>query len=144
MTTGKKALYDPPRVGGDALTFCTRCKMELAHVIVSMVGGQPAKVQCKTCRSDHRFKKNGGATTSSKPRTHTPKIKVLASDHWEERMRQKHAGEMLNYSPKGQFAVGQVVKHPQFGMGIVEELKGPNKISVLFRVGEKLLVQGLS
>jgi hypothetical protein len=44
------------------------------------------------------------------------------------------------YRPAEAFAVGDVIEHPTFGRGSVEELVRPNKISVRFATETKLLV----
>ena len=35
-------------VGRDVLSMCTKCKMELGHVIIAMIDDQPKKVKCAT------------------------------------------------------------------------------------------------
>jgi len=144
-----KQLYDTPKVGGDALAWCTKCKMDLAHVIVSMVGPRPAKVICKTCKSQHNFRMaQGDADMPGMPRkptkrTAVPKAVVRAADYWETKMATKSAAPMLPYTPKETFQLGDVIKHASFGVGIVEEVRNGGKMVVLFREGDKLLVFGL-
>jgi hypothetical protein len=149
MTTdfAKKALYGTPKVGGDALSYCTKCKMELAHVIVSMLDSQPAKVICKTCKSEHKFRKAPGARASkssstrlSKPSTATQVVR--AAEYWEQKMREaKKVGRP--YAISDTFQVGDVVEHSKFGPGIVETVVSPGKVTVFFRDGEKTLVHGM-
>jgi len=33
-----------------------RCKRVMNHAVVSVIGGAPAKVRCRTCHSDHDFR----------------------------------------------------------------------------------------
>lgn len=47
----------PVRLGDDIDDFCVKCKRVMNHAIVSMVGDQPAKVRCKTCYSDHDYRR---------------------------------------------------------------------------------------
>src|SRR2546430_15525379 len=44
------------RVGGDIDAWCTRCKMNLGHTILAMVGTRPARVRCNTCQGEHNFR----------------------------------------------------------------------------------------
>ena len=37
------------------------------------------------------------------------------------------------------FAVGDVVEHPKFGSGVVQEVFPPDKMQILFRDGAKML-----
>ena len=118
--------------------------MELAHVIVSMIGGRPAKVVCKTCKSQHNYK---GALSASvkRPTTSRPRVErttVRAADYWEKKMSDTKA-PTRPYSVKESYKVGEVIQHAQFGVGIVEEVKINGKIVVLFRNGDKVLVHGL-
>src|SRR5579864_696171 len=45
-----------PRLGDDIDDFCVRCKRVMNHAIVSVLNGEPAKVRCRTCHSDHDFR----------------------------------------------------------------------------------------
>lgn len=144
----KKALYGIPRVGGDILSYCTRCKMELAHVVVSMVDTQPAKVICKTCKSEHKHRKIPGTpakgrATARTARPATATQVVRAAEYWEKKMREaKRVGRP--YAVTDTFQVGDVVEHTKFGAGIVEEVRGNGKVVIFFRDGEKMLVHGMT
>ena len=42
---------------GDILDdYCVKCKQIMNHAIVSMLNGEPAKVRCRTCHSDHDYR----------------------------------------------------------------------------------------
>jgi hypothetical protein len=45
-----------PRLGDDIDDYCVRCKRVMNHSIVSVMNGEPAKVRCRTCHSDHDFR----------------------------------------------------------------------------------------
>ena len=45
-----------PRLGDDIDDFCVRCKRVMNHNVVSVVQGEPAKVRCRTCHTDHDFR----------------------------------------------------------------------------------------
>jgi hypothetical protein len=45
-----------PRLGDDIDDYCVRCKRIMNHSIVSVVNGEPAKVRCRTCHSDHDYR----------------------------------------------------------------------------------------
>jgi len=138
-------LYGSPRVGGDALSYCTRCKIELAHIIVSMVDQMPAKVICKTCKGQHSYKRQttlGGKTR--KPRgSRVTKVKISVSELWEQKLAEKNKEDSHPYAISHVFNPGSVIQHGKFGLGIVEKIQSSNKILVLFRGGEKILVHGL-
>src|SRR5689334_24722621 len=44
------------RLGDDIDDYCVRCKRIMNHAVVSVMNGEPAKVRCRTCHSDHDFR----------------------------------------------------------------------------------------
>jgi len=44
------------RLGDDIDDYCVRCKRIMNHAVVSVIGGAPAKVRCRTCHSDHDYR----------------------------------------------------------------------------------------
>lgn len=138
-------LYGPPRVGGDCLSYCGKCKIELAHVIVSMLNGRPARVECKTCKSQHNHKGAAPVTRkSSSSSAATPKkVTVRVREVWEQKMQASRGKVPLNYNVKDVFKKGDVIQHVQFGLGFVEEVKLGGKITVLFSETEKVLIHGM-
>jgi hypothetical protein len=45
------------RLGDDVDDFCVKCKRITNHAIVSLVEAEPAKVRCRTCYSDHDYRR---------------------------------------------------------------------------------------
>jgi len=123
--------------------------MELAHVVFSMLNGRPAKVICKTCKSQHNFKRTPGASPSfsSSQKTARKPVErtfVRVADMWEKKMAENKEADVKAYTVQASFVKGDVISHPKFGMGIVEEVKLNGKITVLFREDEKVLVHGIA
>ncbi|NBT58012.1 hypothetical protein EBT16_04430 [bacterium] len=136
-------LYGPKKVGGDILAHCGKCKRELAHVIMAMVGTKPARVICKTCKSEHNYR-SGERTVSKVPREpRATRTFVKNSEYWEQKMATKKQAPMRAYKTQELFKLGDVISHSKFGLGIVEEVKTNGKIVVLFRDEERVLVHGL-
>jgi hypothetical protein len=44
------------RLGDDIDDFCVKCKRVMNHLVVSLLGDEPAKVRCRTCHNDHDFR----------------------------------------------------------------------------------------
>src|SRR5262245_61209854 len=44
------------RLGDVIDDFCVKCKRIMNHSVVSMLNGEPAKVRCRTCHSDHDYR----------------------------------------------------------------------------------------
>ncbi len=49
------------RLGDIIDDYCTRCKGVMNHSVVSLVNGKPARTECRTCYSAHKYRKAQGA-----------------------------------------------------------------------------------
>jgi len=145
------------KTGGDCDTWCGRCKMELAHTIVAMVGEWPVQVICNTCGSKHKFKKPKSARVKSKATSGTKRRSVAAgAKARSERAREMTPAEAKNrwldllaasphkehrrYTVKESFSKNDTLMHSKFGVGIVMEEMDGKKVRVLFEDCEKVLV----
>jgi hypothetical protein len=133
------------RVGGEIDATCTRCRMELAHTILALVGSKVARVRCNTCGSDHVYRGTQSSSRSAATRTRaasaekTPKT-VIAFD---AQLAALDVSKAEDYRPDHTYAVDQVVRHPTFGLGIVRAVR-QDKMDVAFKATERTLVQGRS
>ncbi|RKH02178.1 hypothetical protein [Corallococcus carmarthensis] len=136
------------KVGGEVDAQCTRCKMNLAHTILAMVGPKIVRVRCNTCGGDHAFRGTAGVTDRPKPAsTRAPRAasgtpraeKVVIS--FDEQLAGKDIASAPKYSPKDTYKVDQVLHHPTFGVGLVTAVRG-DKVDLTFRSDTKTLVHG--
>ncbi|MEN9724356.1 MAG: hypothetical protein RJB38_2342 [Pseudomonadota bacterium] len=134
-------------VAQETLAFCTSCKMDLAHTIVAMKGDQIAKVECKTCKKIHVYKAPKGVSEAApKKKRATKKAESEAANattieaEWEKLMAAHRDAPFKPYTLKSKFALGDKIKHPNFGEGIVGKLIYPNKLEVIFRTDVKVLI----
>ena len=132
------------RVGGDIDAWCTRCKLVLGHTILAMVGTKPARARCNTCQGEHAYKAGPPGSSTKKgswePRSvrEREKPRVLS---WEALLAERDVASARKYSPKHSFAKDEVLQHPTFGIGLVQEVRG-DKIQVAFKADVKTLVHG--
>lgn len=126
------------RVGGEVDAFCTRCRLTLAHTVLAMVGSKLARVRCNTCGGDHAFRGEPGVRPSSTPRAPRAERVVVG---FEQLLGEKDLSQARRYSPRETFAVGEVLDHPSFGLGIVQAVRG-DKVDVSFKASGKTLVHG--
>ena len=49
------------RLGEIIDDYCTRCQAVMNHSVVSLLGGKPARTECRTCFSAHKFRNARGA-----------------------------------------------------------------------------------
>jgi hypothetical protein len=126
------------RVGGDIDAFCTRCKMELGHTVLAMVGTKPARVRCNTCQGEHNYRGSSAPTPRRATAATREKPQVTS---WEALLANKDLSRARTYSAKEKFAEDEVLNHPIFGIGLVQEVRG-DKIQVAFKADVKTLVHG--
>jgi hypothetical protein len=49
-----------PRVGDYIDDYCTRCKRTTDHTVMALVDEEVAKVICRTCDFEHKYRHNKG------------------------------------------------------------------------------------
>jgi hypothetical protein len=132
-----------PAVGKDVDSWCTRCKLVLAHTIEAVSAGKITRVHCNTCKSQHAYRPNapGGAarTRSSGGRKEG---KAAPRDDYESLMRGKDPASARRYVLADRFSPNELIRHPQFGMGVVKSVKDMDKIEVAFADAVRTLIHG--
>src|SRR5256885_1275910 len=123
------------KVGGDIDAWCTKCKMTLGHTILAMVGTRPARVRCNTCQGEHNYR----GTSAPVKRAPAKEKPVVTS--WEALLAKKDLSRARRYTSRDKFATDEVLNHPVFGIGLVQEVRG-DKIQVAFKADVKTLVHG--
>lgn len=136
-------------VGGNADSWCTKCKLVLAHTVVAMVEKVPVKAQCNTCGSTHKYRSDSPKSrkTDAKDikealRSKSKKLSagMVKANHYEDLMTGRDPSTAKPYSAKSSFDKGDLVRHSKFGLGLVTVMKDHNKIEILFEEGAKVLV----
>lgn len=137
------------RIGSNVDSFCTKCKLTLAHTIEAVVEGVIKRVHCNTCKSKHAFR--GGAAakaTKAKSSSSTPKRKATAgmarASDFATLLKGRSPSSARQYSFADRFRAGEVLAHTTFGIGVVTADKGAGKIEVLFELGPRTLIHGKS
>lgn len=127
--------------------------MDLGHTIMSMIGGAPVRVMCRTCKSEHNFKAKKGVkepgavaasrgspgTSSRAPRESKVEKTVPVELEWMKQMNASTAA-LKSYAANEAFKPGDRISHPSFGDGVIQKLIYPNKVEVLFRMDLKTLI----
>jgi hypothetical protein len=132
--------------GKEVLSYCGKCKLSLAHIIVSMKDENTlGKVTCKTCNATHMYKDPASKTKkvrAKKAATGRTRAKsVPINELWTEAIG-KASGKARNYGIREVFAVNDMIDHKKFGPGIVQAIID-GKIEVLFQHEIKTLVHSI-
>lgn len=134
MLKNSLGIVSRPQVGGDVETRCGKCKEVREHVIVALnPDGGIARVQCRTCQSNHLYR--ASSTRTSSPRSTTRATKKDSAAVVENN------GPLRAYSMQAKFAAGDRLDHPKFGIGVVVEVRD-SKIDVKFGREVKVLIHG--
>lgn len=124
-------------VGGHVESRCTKCRTITNHIVVAMDGGIPVKVQCNTCGGEHKYRPPAAPKKATTKRAAT--TKVTGQKEWHNMSAKLEEAQAADYSMDSSFKINTVIKHPIFGLGLVEKIAGPRKMEVLFEQGRKLL-----
>jgi hypothetical protein len=136
-------LYRKPRVGLDINAHCGKCKTERTHVVAAMDGELVKKVTCSMCNSTHNFKAiDPVKKESSRPVGRPPKTGGSRRSK-ELPFAIDPSRPVRQYSLDTNFAIGDVINHPKFGLGNVEATHLPNKVEVRFQDGRKTLIHNM-
>jgi hypothetical protein len=134
--------------------------MDLGHRVVALVASVPKRVVCLTCNSEHNYRaprnersqdpgvhvRGGGrAPAPSKPPTAGARVAQKARveqeryQHWADKTLGKAVDAFTRYSMERRYREGELVMHPKFGEGYVQEVLEGGKVNVMFREGSKVL-----
>lgn len=151
-------------VGGIVEAICGKCNDVMGHTIMAMVGGEIVKVECRACKSVHKYRppvrgaagretqtlkrgRNGSPALSGQSAVAPKKTAARKVDTaldrqqaWQNAMRDHDPGTARPYAISEAFAVGEAMTHPVFGAGVVTALVPPDKMDVLFALGTKRLL----
>lgn len=126
------------RVGDDVETYCGRCKAERSHVIASMsTVTTPAEVICRTCNSQHRFRRPADA---AKPRREPRAGSSEGATRSTSRtVREPPPLSARAYATSETYAEGEWIEHKTHGIGKIKAVRG-GKIDVTFDSGLRTLL----
>jgi hypothetical protein len=133
MTTAK--------VGKDIDSWCTKCKLVLAHTVEAMANGKVTRVHCNTCGGQHAYRATAPGQKAATRRRSSADAPAPASDY-QTLLRGRSPDSARPYSISGRFRPGELIAHPTFGVGAVTAEKDGTKIEVVFPDGARMLVHG--
>ncbi len=107
--------------GEDIESWCTKCRLELGHTIVAMVGSLPKRVKCNTCHSLHNYRAKPVEKRSAKTGTSGQRRKSRGKTYKDylALLTEADRSNSRAYSIKSTFRENDVIEHPKFGTGLV-------------------------
>lgn len=139
------------RVGADIESICRKCG-DVWHVVVALDASRVAKVECKQCGAQHRYRPPEGAEAAepaadapkakakAKPKARTSRSRAKAAPPVEgPRVKPDLARPVRPYGLGTRFEVGDRIQHRTFGVGTVEAHTGPCRLEAWFDDGRRVL-----
>lgn len=134
------------RAGSNIDSWCTKCKLVLAHTIEAVLGSVIKRVVCNTCKGKHQYKAcapntivNDKVKSTSNSKTSKKVDTDIKNGSYNKLIKDKNEQHAIAYSIKSKLVKGDLIKHQIFGLGVVIEDKEACKIEVLFENGLKIL-----
>lgn len=134
-------------VGQEVDSQCLKCKDVTNHIIVALVEEEIAKVECKVCGAKHKYRppkvkkpKAVKKKAAAKKAPKKTKTQLKAEALFEESMEGLDPSKAKPYSMTDLFRQDELIDHPTFGLGVISSTILPNKITVTFKEGSKLLI----
>jgi hypothetical protein len=130
-------------VGGDIESWCGKCGEITAHHIVALVGNDPKQVLCTVCNSRHTHRTTAGrrsggedaavAVSEDRPRTAQSAEAAKKAEQLRALAQEMNAAtEIKVFDPKQRYKAGDIIAHPEYGRGKVENVL---RSSLLVRFG---------
>ncbi len=133
---------DKTPVDGAIVTRCTKCKLELRHVVISHNrDGIVAKIKCNTCGSEHRYYPEKKRLATKKKKEEAAKVakKNREAEKYARLLEQNLDKKSKTYCMSKNYCDNDVIDHKTFGKGVITKVNY-KKMDVLFETGFRLLV----
>jgi len=135
-----------PKVGSDVEAWCGKCGESTTHSIVAMVGTEAKQVLCQVCGSRHVYR-----TAPARPRAPKGETVAIEGDNRprvavdpeaQRRAAQLRAlgeevaaaADVRRFDPKERYKAGEIISHPEYGRGKIENVLR-SSLLVRFSVG---------
>jgi hypothetical protein len=144
------------KIGKNVDSWCTHCRLVLAHTIEIMAGERITRVCCNTCGGQHLYRVAAPRARAAPPSTRaatgraassrrvgrTNKEQAGRASEYEEVLRGRTASTARLYSTSARFKVGELLSHPTFGLGAITGERDNVKLDVVFADGPRVLLHG--
>jgi hypothetical protein len=128
-------------VGSDIEAYCTKCKMDMTHVVVAKYEEEVRRVQCNTCGSVHNYRPpKGESEDDEESEGPTKKKTAVKKVNFEDIAGKRDFSHAKQYAFDVMLKENEALVHGTFGNGVVTEIVSPNKAEVIFPDQKRILV----
>lgn len=115
---------------------CASCRKLTSHTHVATEAAAP-QLQCGVCNRQRKLPLAAQAKKPAPRRTADPVAEERKE--WAALAPDMNDSAATNYSMTSACKLKALVKHPQFGLGLVQRVIGPHKVEILFADGKKTM-----
>ena len=137
-------------VPGNAVEgYCLTCKADTVQTVLEVEGLQIRQVRCEKCNAEEPFRvpraktKAGLREVAAKRKTKTRRTRKKPEDPaqiFRKLLEGKDLSLAEKYNPKELLEIGQLIEHPQFGIGVVTAVIDAAKASIAFEDRPRVMV----
>jgi hypothetical protein len=128
-------------VGAEIDAYCSRCKIDTPHTVLTKYEEEIRSVLCTTCNTTHAYRPPRGESEEEAPEPVA--VRRRQSSHklsWADATKHVDATSLRFYSPKESYSAGETVDHPTFGLGYISDVLNDMKLEAVFKDGPRILV----
>jgi hypothetical protein len=131
---------------------CAECQTDTNHVVLEATGMQVRRVRCEKCNTEGEYRpprdkaRAALLEISKKKKVAKPKKTVrrkkaqTPEQIFESLIADIDTSSSKKYSVKAELEPGDLTTHSSFGLGVVTALTGPQKATIVFESGERVMV----
>jgi hypothetical protein len=144
-----------PYIPGNAIQgYCLHCKGDTSQTVIEVDGLQVRVARCSKCKMEGDYRAPRARTKARlREVAAARKTRTAKTPPRKPRRKKEDPGQIFRnlvgslspttakaYSVKDNLAVGQLIEHPSFGLGVVTILTEAQKATVLFEDGPRVLI----
>jgi len=140
--------------------YCSACRIDQAHKVLSAVDSQPGLVKCSACGMEGPYMAPRDKVKAAlkqvverkkvdrkRERLRGKLVELnskgkLNKQVWEDLTAEHDADEATDYAMTASLEALQLVDHPKFGLGVVVERTEERKACILFEDRPRVMVCG--
>ncbi|HEY8927162.1 MAG TPA: hypothetical protein VIU64_22420, partial [Polyangia bacterium] len=149
-THDRRAPTSGLHVGGEVEAWCGKCEGLKTHNIVAMVGDTPRQVLCQACNSRHNYRTGparkresaeaGSGAGTERRAAVDPEAAKRAETQRALATELASASEVRSFNPKERYKAGEIISHPEYGRGKIENVLRSSLLVRFSRAGLKPLM----
>ncbi|MES1209357.1 MAG: hypothetical protein ABUS79_25750, partial [Pseudomonadota bacterium] len=118
-------------VGKEVDAWCGKCGDSKTHNIVAMVGTEPKQVLCQACGSRHAYRTGPARKRAAEAVLESAAGRAQAPDREAARKAEimralaeevATAPAVRSFNPKERYKAGEIISHPEYGRGKIENV----------------------